>query len=653
MASPASRLRIAAWNQALADVLLPMGVNQGQPVRLACDDDAIAQAARTLGIARTEAVAALVRALKDAGLVDYESGVARLAVGDAARADPPAFLVGLALLVVAASRMVADERGSMAAYYQRLGGDLLDIGLRDSHPQVAGIRELVARFDDLAAWMAGPQKGLRGVLDLPADVHPPIVGVPINQTLLRAGDRAALGAFFHRAGRLLDAGWDPVNQLRCWAGRHGLTVPLAQLLEHPKMHAALAGALRVAYRSWDGSMLDENGRRILPSQLSLHVTPGRVALGICVPALDGPMEARDPYGHSLTLHPEQVELAPLQWLDEAHKGAVLLTASDGSLIRALGGPTILFEVSVLGMRAVAPVALGTESVWVLTCDGSWIASCPQDSRFHATLPDGWALLCDVDPLLLPADARPDRDPDHELDGVVAVGGLRLSKSTWLLDYPPDITADLPEPAPVSVSDRAYGDLEPGGELQLDMVAHAPGLHHVVIGDQQLTIELASRGQRDGIGSLAIAACAPQLHSGVQPAANITGPFFSGAFSDGVPIKLHAPLLVRYRATVEIIDSNGSTRTLGPPAPAAWLAHVGLGAPEAWEIPNHDRVVWVCVNADKGRFVIAHQPIDVPLTDEVLDAAEWYRDAQTIVDHTDGGALQRWSRIVGALEPVTP
>jgi hypothetical protein len=643
---------IAAWNQVLADVLLPMGVNPGQPVRLACDDDAIVQAARALGIARTEAVAALVRTLKDAGLVDDENGVAHLAVGDAACAEPPAFLIGLALLVLAASRMASDERGSMAAYYQRLGGDLLGIRLRDSHPQVAGIRELVARFDHLAAWMAGPQKGLRGVLDLPADVHPPIVGVPINQTLLRAGDRAALGAFFHRAGRLLDAGWDPVHQLRCWGGRHGLTVPVAQLLEHPKLHAALAGALRVAYRSWDGSMLDENGRRILRSQLSLHVTPGHVVLGICVPALDGPVDAWDPYGHSITLFPEQVEHAPLQWLDEARRnGVVLLTSPDGSLIRALGGPTILFEVSALGMRAVASVVPGTESVWVLTCDGAWITSCPHDSRFHAALPDGWALLCDMDPLRLPADARP--DSDRELDGVVVAGGLRLSKSTWLLDYPPDITADLSEPAPVSISDRAYGDLEPGGKLQLDMIAHAPGLHHIVIGDQQLAIELASRGQRDGIGSLAIAASAPQTHSGVQPAADITGPFFSGAFGDGVPMEFHAPLLVRYRATVEIIDSDGSTRALGPPAPAAWLAHVDLSAPEAWEIPNPDLVVWVCVNADKGRFVIAHQAIDVPLTDEVLDAAEWYRDAQTIVDHTDGGAFQRWSRIVGALEAVTP
>jgi hypothetical protein len=651
MASPASRVSIAAWNQALANVLLPMGVNPGQPVRLACDGDAIAQAGRALGIARTDAVAVLVRTLKDTGLVDHENGVASLAVGDAGSEEPPAFLTGLALLVLAASRMASDERGSMAAYYQRLGGDLLDIGLRDSHPQVAGIRELVARFDDLAAWMAGPQKGLRGVLDLPAEVHPPIVGVPINQTLLRAGDRAALGAFFHRAGRLLDAGWDPVHQLRSWGGRHGLTVPLAQLLERPKLHTALASALRIAYRNWDGSMLDEHGRRILPSQLSLHVTPGCVVLGICVPALDGPIDARDPYGHSIALHPEQVEQAPLQWLDEARKGAVLLTSPDGTLIRTLGGPTTLFEVSALGMRAVASVATGTESVWVLTCDDAWITSCPQDSRFHATLPDGWALLCDVDPLLLPADARD--DSDRELDGVVAAGGLQLSKNTWLLDYPPDITADLPESAPVSVSDLAYGDLEPGGKLRLDMIAHAPGLHHIVIGDQQLTIELASRGQRDGIGSLAIAARAPQIHSGVQPATDVTGPFFSGAFSDGVPIEFVAPLLVRYRATVEIIDSNGSTRTLGPPAPAAWLAHIGLNTPAAWEIPNPDRVVWVCVNADKGRFVIAHQAIDVPLTDEVLDAAEWYRDAQMIVDHTDGRGLQRWSRIVGALEAVTP
>jgi hypothetical protein len=648
LATTTPGVALEAWNQALADALLPVDVNIGAPVRLACDDDGVEYAARQLGIARGEGLRDLVVGLKQQGLVSQRRGVAALAVGDSADDRPPPYLTGLALLVLAASRMASGEHQSMAAYYDRLA-EVLGINVRDSWPQVAGVPELVARFADLAAWMNRPIAGRRGELDLPADVHPEIVGVPINQTLLRAGDRAALGGFFHRAGKLIDAGWDPAHQLARWGGRHRLSVPLAQILDRPELRAALSAALRAAYQAWDGSIIDELGRRNLPAQITLHPSPGRVVLGICVPALETSIDATDAFGRTVSLHPSRVEEAPLDWLTDARDKTTRLTCEDGTLVGVFRGPTIAFEVAGVNIRAIDRIPAGSDALWALTCDETVIARCPPESRFGAVLPPGWVLLCNVDASLLGSFAQD--DPDRELGGVVLSGGLRFSSGTWMIDHPPSVRADLPEPAPVSIDGLSHGDLEPYDSLSLGSIAALAGTHDITIGDEAIVIEIASCGPREGIASLAISAAVPQLHSGVQPITELPGARICGATSEGLSQPFVPPLLVRYRATVEVIDADGTTRTLAPPSPAAWLAHVGLGAPSAWEIPNPEQVVWLCVNADRGKLVVAHAAIDVPLTEAVLDTVEWYHDYRRLIDRTDGRADQRWARLVNALEGV--
>ena len=635
-----------AWCRALADTLLPPDLSAGRPVRLNCDDQAVAAAAATLGVPRAQATTELVACLHAERLIDREHGVRPLA--RAGSGQPPRYLLGLAVLVLAASRMAYDELGSMAAYYRRLG-DLLGVPLQPTWPQVRSVPELVDRFADLASWMEHDQQGRRGLLDLPTEVHPSVVGVPIQQALLRAGDRIALGAFFERAVRLIDAGWDPVHQLACWGGRHQLSVPLQALLGRADMHQALAGALRAARRTWDGGTADATGRRLLPAQLAQHLPPLPFTLSATVPALSVPVAATGPGGEQITLDAHAPAAVPLHWLNAAAAAPVIVDAG-AERVRVLPGPTMLFEITRLGVQAVAAAA--EAPVWVLTCDAGLIAACEDTRRFAAALPAGWVLLCDVEPDLLASELRVSRgDEDRPLAGVRAVGGLRLGREVWLLDHPPAIAADLPEPAPVSIDGAAHGDIEPDQMLELDSIAHRQGVHRVEVGEQQMTVELAAHGPRDGIGGLAFDADPRRLHAGPRSTADIADTRVSGPLvtpredDDTVP----QALIVRYRCTVDVIDTDGSTRNLGPPAPAAWLDHVGLPQDGPWEIPGADRVAWLCVDAPGRKFVVAHQADDVPVTDDVLDVVEWYLDAEQLIDRSGGGAEARWQQLRHALE----
>jgi hypothetical protein len=322
------------WAAALADTLLPAELSAGRPVRLNCDDAAVGEAARRLGLSRARAVPELVSCLRTQGLIDPSSGVRPLARSTAG--NPPGYLVGLVLLVLAASRMAPGQDNTMAAYYVRLA-DLLGVPLRDTHPGVAGVPELVARFADLADWLEHHQDGARGLLDIPERVHPSIVGVPISQALLRAGDRNALGAFFERSSRLITAGWDPVHQLRQWGERHQLSAPLQQLLERAELHAPLAGALRAALRTWDGSTVDAAGRRLLAGQLALHLPPLPFTISVTVPALSEANAAEGPEGMRIELDAQAPAAVPMEWLTAAEDGPVIARPARSASVSSAGG----------------------------------------------------------------------------------------------------------------------------------------------------------------------------------------------------------------------------------------------------------------------------------------------------------------------------
>jgi hypothetical protein len=66
----------------------------------------------------------------------------------------------------------------------------------------------------------------------------------------------------------------------------------------------------------------------------------------------------------LAMHPQETVL-PLAWLAHATGGPVRCPAA-GGLVEILDGPTMLFELTDIGLQAVALAS--AQPVWVLTCD---------------------------------------------------------------------------------------------------------------------------------------------------------------------------------------------------------------------------------------------------------------------------------------------
>ncbi len=638
-----------AWNHTLTSILLPDGLSGRVMVRLACDDVVVETAALELGVKSDGAAAALVADLKSEKLVSEELGLGPLVAAN--NGQPPLYLLGLDLLVLAASRMTSDEHASMRAYYARLA-DLLELPMRETWPGVLGVRELVERFKDLEKWMRDHERGSRGVLDLEDDPHPAIVGVPINQTLLRAGDRDTLKGFFLRAGRVIDAGWDPVTQLRRWGGRHRLSLPLQQLLDRPDLRDALGGALRGANRNWDGTILNDEGRTVVPSRLTLYPPPAPLAIGLSIPSVSGPVEVSGPDGDTIAVPAVGQASVPLDWLDHARSGALIRPAGNNLSVRVLPAQTILFEVTgaALGLESV-DVALDSP-IWALTCDEVLIDRCDEASRNLRSLPQGWVLLCDIDPQLLSRDLRVEAGEESELAGVEAVGGLKMGEGVWLFEHPPALVCDLPEPSPVTVDGVSHGDIERDQQLSLEQIAGKPGVHQIVVGEQEINIELVEHGPEDGVGGLGFVVDDHLLHAGVRAVDETNIQRICGPLVHPETTAASTSIIVRYRCAVDVITVDGNVQNLGPPQPAAWHTHVGLPDAGPWEVPDADRVAWLCVEAQSGRFVVSHRAVDVPVTDEVLDLVEDFVDVTRIVDRSDGRAPERWDRLLSALEAAS-
>jgi hypothetical protein len=648
---------LSDWNQALADTLLPVGASAGHGVLLACDDQAIQSASRRLDIPAEQAAQTFITTLRAAHQITTNRGLQHAAaqirphtrVG--ADAGTPPYLAALCATVLAASRMNRDEKHSTRAYYARLCA-LLGVEPLDGWPAVAGFRLLVDDgFPALERWLRVSEDGRRGVLLLAENPQPSLIGKPIYQTVLRGRDRDLLTAFFAAHEPQLRAGYDPVLLVRRWGGRERLTLPAQELLDEPELRDALTAAISGAFSAWDGSLLDEGGRRVWPGRLSMIAQPDRVALLLSVPALDRDSQARAPDGSEIALrgHPH-VSPLPVVLLAEAAGGPVRLRLSGAESVNAIPGPTVLFEIAAGGLEQVQ--AIGEQPVWVLTCEPDIMRTIDAAARrFPAPLPAGWVLLADVDPAELPDRLRLTA-PDEPVRGAQLTGGLALSAGAWLLDHPPHVICDLPEPAPVRIDGHDHGYLEPGEQLRLSELAGRAGPHGVEIGDLfELDFELRATGTRAGIGTLAHHPTDPVLlRAGAIDAAKhaVSGeqPSVRGALirsDDSRPWQ--PPLMTQVNATVHVIYRDGTVEPWAPAEAPAWLRQVGLRhATNRWEIPRGHDAVWLCIVSDPHKRVQAVAAVDVPATDAVLDLVDWFSDAP-VIDSADSGAEQRWAPLV--------
>ncbi|MDP9345606.1 MAG: hypothetical protein M3P44_07765 [Actinomycetota bacterium] len=518
---------LPAWNRALLERLLPDGAD-GQPVLLACDDDAVTDAAG----GAPDAVADLVTAAKTGYGIDAPRGVRgavhagrEFARGTRPRPGPPPQLAALSLATLAASRMDRDEQISTRAYYDRLLA-VLDLPAQPGWPPVRAFDDLVEQFADLAEWLAADQAARRGVLVLPA-VQPArrVVGVPISQTLLRGRDRALMSAFFVERRGALDAGHDPLRMLRTWPGRTRLTLYAQTQLGDDELAEALRGAISAAYAAWDGSTVDERGHRTLPSRLRLGFGLGKVTLNLTVPGLDAVISAAGP-GGAVRLSPGAETVLDLGLLPQAADGPVTLTLPDATRVRALPGNTMIFEVTDAGMELTASPA-ETDRVWVLTCDPRLTTrSWPEDQLITGGLSGGWALLAEINPVDLPDCGTPAAPADSE--GAWLHGGLELGGGAWLTGHPPHVSADFDEPVTLVLygrdgRERQLGYLEVGRGRALREAAATDTWKLIVADSLELTFEMAERGRRTDTGALRHA----PAHRALVTAAGVRWPGANG------------------------------------------------------------------------------------------------------------------------------
>jgi hypothetical protein len=483
----------------LLEELLSAGTG-AQTVLLDCDDHRLAAATARLaataspGATLREALHAVAPITTGRGL----RGVLRALTG------PRDDLIVLCACVLAASRMHPDEKHSTAAYYARLC-EVLGGEPREQWPAVAGFEEIPTRFDALAQWAA--REG-RGTLALPADPWPPLVGVPISQTLLRRVDRDRLGWLFDRHRVALDLGRDPLRLLRFSPVRHLLTTPAQRLLHSGELDQPLRAALKAACESWDGAGLDERGRRLAAGRLRLGLAPGRMTLNLSLPKLAADVELTGPDAHNVMLPAWPGELTmPIAWLAYAAEGSMAADAGDGRLIRALPGPTMLFDVADNGFWLTATAAEGT-SVIVLTCAAELVSREWGRRLANVPLPEGWVLICDVNADELPEELREPACDDERGDADIELaGGLALERGVWLIDHPPVLHSELEEPVLVEARSgdrewRELGEISNEEPFRLEALAHELGTHHVAVAGHEFVVELAARGLRTGIGELA-------------------------------------------------------------------------------------------------------------------------------------------------------
>lgn len=638
---------LASWAEALLHTLLPEQADPQAIVLLASDDEAVRSAGALLGQPEESALASLVNEAT-------RGGDLRLAANEISafeHAEPPratpAFLPALCLCVLAATRM-GEGSTSGREFYERLG-ETIGVPLGPGNPPFPGFDVLCTRgFPALADWLARDQQGRRGQLWLDPSPTRRFVGPPITQALLRSVDRRALGSFFHQHSRALASGWDPARLLSGHGARHLLTRSAQETLADPARRPLLAASLRAAFASWDGSLHDLDGTRVLATHLFARLVSGRLALSLRCDALSGEERGQGPDGPVLVPAGPQELALPLGWLKHAVNGSVSINLLGRRRLRAFPGPTILFAVTPLGLEAV-PTA-GTDSLWLLTCQEQLTCRLPPESIVPVGLPDSWSLHAEINPDLLDDSLRAPTGGEAACGGgLLFPGGLALADGVWLASDPPKVAVELGEGSEIHIDGRVAGRILPGQSFDLHLLHRRVGVHEIRVGSAEGKVELCERGLRDGYGTIG-----HPLRGGVAPPSGaralneedhpvrVRGALIEGDESLPAPPRV----FVRLCGTVELIDEDGTVRSCYPPRPGRWAEELDVQSGGGrWALPDGHRAIWACSLSPPRRALLLRSDVTPPMTAEFAALLDNHDDC-LIEDLTGAGdAEQRWQRLL--------
>jgi hypothetical protein len=540
--------RYIRWNAALVERFFTPR-ESGDPVYLAVDDDELASIGEQQGV-EGGAAADLSRAVREwlaggHGLHD----VVRLVPGWRQHYNAPPYIALLALFVLAASRMEADEKQGVYSndYYARLN-PLLGRSIDDDMPP--GFDAMGTVWRDLLTWLDTDQRGARGGSTMRTHAHFVNIGWPLSQCVLRATDRARLPYFFRFAGfepREQVSGARLLSMFRAWARPNcGLSVAGLRAVQSTAraMQDQLAELLAIELASWDGELRDDRGR--LRGEIVLFAE--RRAGGR---SIDLALYARRPEGFPDGLFHDQHGSA-LE-LGEASDGwyrrlAVPVTAArlDGQLRLTQEQFSLAFlpELVIPMRETFVPDSGWLEARQVVPFETHMVlvhlsrrheveAHCRRyaapgwRSREVTGLPAGWTI---VDGL------RIDRKPDHVSPHLVRLaprllaslhlsGGLKLVRSTYLGGGEPDVQVTVAEADDGIFALDGVEERFSAGALELPLADRRllPGEHRLTAGGQNrsfVTVDGFDLVQPDQAGSMALVL---QRHGHYVPSAAEAGP----------------------------------------------------------------------------------------------------------------------------------
>lgn len=607
--------RFSSWNDALLEVLLPVLPDDrvGDPVLLACDDEAVRVAGQALGLDPSAAAPSLAQSVRySIGLQEGDGirGVLDLQYRWSLNPRPrprPDFLAPLALFVLAASRMGPSERNITLAYYPHLRKL---VGL-EPQPKDPGYFHLVPElFRGLAEWLRDDEQGRRGTLWLGSKPWPPFVGYCVEQTVFREADRRVLSQFFsERRFQRRGSQLDNLLLLRRWGGRFRLTDHALSLVEDPAHADRVRSAISSALATWDGSSLEKAGGRSFELRLRLGPRP----LKLFASAANSMPVTFEFLGRQFVLEPQrEIELP---WDIIQYSGKVLGEPnSAGGAARIPGfDETILFEnFDDEGLRRViTPTA---DRVWVLSKD-RLVQVGLRDSRIgDSTLPYPWQAYRDVAVNDVPGAQV--ALVEEDLPPLAIAGGLRVQDGFYLSEFQPNLEAgDIGdgEPLVVLINGVPNGRISSHRRLRLPAeagqtyVIGVPGLgfaarYHVV-----------DKGPREGYGALSYHPADPaSLRSGAMPTRADSRIRISGA-QITPPYRVPLPIMRRLPDDVITIQGDGTAATHHRPANPPWLTMVNYPVAVRWEIPSAG-VVWLLCPTRSEATRCAHAT-PKPLTPE--------------------------------------
>lgn len=613
--------RYELWNKALIDDYFPKG-GRGSLAYLPVDDDELRAMAEAHQICDPdEAVEDFVGSVV-AKLAQKNGSFTRFTAwvdGWRRVRATPSYVAGLALCVLAASRMDTDPGAGIAAhnYYSRLN-DLL--GRDPSAGQPAGFDRLPAAWNDLTRWLDVDCRGTRGRSTIHTHPKWKYVGYPLSQALLRASDRRRLPDFFRVAGV------EPSTEvsaerlfvlLSAWSAHSscGLTARGRAAIQDATDvdRDEIAETVLRELRSWDGELRDSRGRRRAPIHLLIHQRALGTSVRLIVPRKEGFPESgwvieRTSQSISLEEHIASDEwFAPLDLTinPSIMDSGLQLTSGNFALAiePAVAIPCRQAPVEIGGYLSQAQAALWEPHLAVVNagyrqhlldfldpyCDEQ-VAVHPSESD----LPRGWEITKPFRISKVPVD--PPKEFDRLAPRLVATtsldGGLRLGASLYLTGGEPDAYIAADPDVGLEVELDGEPQVISGGVLRLELsrMELDPGPHHLKA--EVVRTFSTTKSMDDVVPSIAGRLGHPftrhgKLHPGSAEAVGIERPARRGEVTvsgaevtgdpEALPLGDRRPYLLRAGARQYVLVGSSPSDVVvqagGPPP--AWLHYVGL------------------------------------------------------------------------------